>query len=123
MLGESFHITCNATNDQDAPMNLMFYWKGQDGVQFNVTTTDEDDNLTAVSTLHFSNVTHDHGGIYQCTVSNGENQENNISVASTLFIEGKILVHLLCTEILQYVLEQSSPPLNISITHTNFTSF
>ena len=89
VLGESFHITCTSTNDQDAPVNLMFYWEGPNGVQFNVTTTDEDNNLIAASTLHISNVTHTHGGVYQCTVSNGEHQKNNISVIATLVIEGK----------------------------------
>ena len=74
VLCESFHIICTATNDQDAPVNLMFYWKGPNDVQFNVTTTDEDDSLTATSTLHISNVTHNHGGVCQCTVSNGEHQ-------------------------------------------------
>ena len=29
VLGESFHITCIATNDQDAPVNLIFYWGDQ----------------------------------------------------------------------------------------------
>ena len=97
VLDESFQITSTATNDQDAPMNLMFYWKGPDGVQFNVTTTDEDDSLTAISTLHISNVTHNHGGVYKCTVSNDEHQRNNISVITTLVIEGKNKTYLLCT--------------------------
>ena len=94
VFNEEFQITCTATNDQDAPMNLMFYWKGPNGVQFNVTTTDEDGSLTATSTLHISNVTHNHGGVYQCTVSNGEHQENNISVTSALIVESKVSVHL-----------------------------
>ena len=91
---EEFQIMCTATNDQDAPLNLMFYWKGPNGVQFNVTATDEDDSLTATSTLHISNVTDNHGGVYQCTVSNDEHQGNNISIASTLIVESKVSVHL-----------------------------
>ena len=97
VLGESFHIICTATNDQDAPVNLIFYWGGPNGVQFNVTTTDEDGSLTATSTLHISNVTHNHGGVYQCTVSNGEHQRNNIFVITNLVVEGKNLTYLLCT--------------------------
>ena len=71
VLGEKLRITCTATNEQDASMNLVFTWRTPDGVQFNVTTTDEDDNHTAISTLHINRVTHNHGGVYQCIVSNG----------------------------------------------------
>ena len=102
VLGESFHITCTATNDQDAPVNLMFYWGGPNGVQFNVATTNEDDSLTAASTLHISNVTRNHGGVYQCTVSNGEHQRNNIFVITKLVVEGKyhlFVVYVNCTTI------------------------
>ena len=95
MLGEEFQITCTATNDEDAPMNLMFSWRTPNGVQFNVTTTDEDDSHTATSTLHIHTVTLNHGGVYQCIVSNGGHQANNISVNSTLIVEGKI-VHFSC---------------------------
>ena len=90
VFGERFEITCTATNDHDAPVNLKFSWSGPNSVQLISKTDDiEDDSLTATSTLHISNVTHTHGGVYQCTVSNGEHQRNNISVASTLVIEGK----------------------------------
>ena len=87
VLGEKFQITCTATNDQDAPMNLMLSWTTPNGVD--IITTDEHDDLTTTSTLHISNVTHNHGGVYQCTASNGEHQGNNVSVTSTLVLEGK----------------------------------
>ena len=91
VLGEEFQISCTATNDEDAPVNLMFSWRTPNGAQFNVTTTDEDDSRTATSTLHIHTVTLNHGGVYQCIVSNGEHQANNISIDSTLVVEGMII--------------------------------
>ena len=88
VLGKEFQITCTATNDQDAPMNLTVSWKALNGVT-DITTTDEHNGLRTTSTLHISNVTHDHGGMYQCTASNGERQRNKVSVSSTLVVEGK----------------------------------
>ena len=70
MLGEVFQITCTASNDQDAPTNLMFSWRTSKGVEFNETTTDEDDSHTASSTLHISSVTYNDGGRYRCSVRN-----------------------------------------------------
>ena len=100
VVGERFEITCTATNDQDAPMNLKFSWSGPNSVQsISMTDVIEDDGLTATSTLHINNVTHNHDGVYQCTVSNGEHPRNNISVASSLVVESKISVHLLHTGI------------------------
>ena len=99
MLGENVHINCTATNDQDAPMNLMFSWTTLNNLHFTITTTDEDDIRTATSTLHISNVTSNHGGVYMCTVSNGEDQRNNVSVNSTLIVEGKISLFNLCCHI------------------------
>ena len=87
VLGKELQITCTATNDQDAPMNLTLSWTTPNSV--NIITTDKHNGLTATSTLHISNVTHNHGGVYQCTASNGERQGNNVSVASTLIVEGK----------------------------------
>ena len=49
-LGEELQITCTATNDQDAPMKLMFSWRVPDGVMYNITT-DEDDSHRASSIL------------------------------------------------------------------------
>ena len=92
VLGKEFHITCTATNDQDAPMNLTLSWTAPpNGV--NVTTTNKHDGLTATSTLHISDVAHDHGGVYVCTASNGDHQGNNISTASNLVVEGKKIMY------------------------------
>ena len=93
VLGKEFQITCTATNDQDAPMSLTLSWTSPNSVD--VITTDKHNGLTATSTLNINNVTHTHGGVYQCIVSNGEHQGNNVSVTSTLVVEGKY--HLLCT--------------------------
>ena len=87
MLGKEFQITCTATNDRDAPMNLTLSWTTPFGID--IITTDEHDGLTATSTLHINNVTHNHGGVYQCIASNGEHQGNDVSVTSTLVVEGK----------------------------------
>ena len=70
VLGEEFQITCTATNDQDAPTNLMFSWRTLKIVDFNETTNDEGDSRTASSTLHISSVTNNYGGRYRCNVSN-----------------------------------------------------
>ena len=88
VLGEELKITCIATNDQDAPMKLTFSWRPPDGVDFNVTTTHEDDSRIATSTLHVSRVTHSHDGLYHCIVSNDGHQRVNNSVTSTIIIEG-----------------------------------
>ena len=90
MLGENVHINCTATNDQDAPTNLMFSWTTLNKLHFTVTTTDENNSRTVTSTLHISNVTSNHDGVYVCTISNGEDQGNNVSVDLTLIVEGKI---------------------------------
>ena len=87
MLGKEFQITCTATNDQDAPMSLILSWTIPTVVD--ITTADEHNGLTTTSTLHISILTHNHGGVYQCTASNGEHQGNNVSVTSTLVLEGK----------------------------------
>ena len=70
VLGEEFQITCTATNDQDAPTNLMFSWRSPRIVEFNETTTDEDDSRTASSTLLISSVTNNDSGRYRCSVRN-----------------------------------------------------
>ena len=89
MLGEELQITCTATNDEDAPMKLKFSWSTPNDIQFNVTITNN--SHTATSTLHISTVTHNHGGVYQCIVRNDEHQANNVSVSSTVIVEGKNL--------------------------------
>ena len=88
VLGKNVNINCTATNDQEAPMNLMFSWTTSNNLHFTITTTDEDGSRTATSALHISNVTSNHGGLYMCTVSNGGDQRNNVSVSSTLIVEG-----------------------------------
>jgi len=86
VLGKKFQITCTATNDQDAPRNLMISWEALNPrIQFNETTTDEDDSRTASSTLHISSVASSDGGQYQCTVKNGR---RGAITASTLIVEG-----------------------------------
>ena len=89
-LGENFQITCTATNDQDAPMNLMFSWRIPNDSQYNVTTSDEDKTRMASSTLYVGAVTHNHSGMYQCIVKNGEHIGNVNSVTSTIIVEGKL---------------------------------
>ena len=105
VLGEQFQITCIATNDQDAPMNLMFSWHIPNRVQPNITTTDEDNSHMATSTHHISTVTRDHSGMYMCTVSNGNDQGNANSVNWTVVVEGKyfkfIIFNILYYDILQ----------------------
>jgi len=88
VLGEDFQITCTATNDQDAPRNLMFSWGTPRGVEFNYTTTDEDDSRTASSTLHISNVAVDHNGEYTCIVGNGVGGRRRVDTIFTLTVEG-----------------------------------
>ena len=95
LLGKEFNITCTATNDYDAPMNLTLSWTAPSGAD--ITTTNKHDGLTTTSTLYVSNVTHDHGGVYVCTASNGEHQGNNIFVTSTVVVEGITLNSLLCS--------------------------
>ena len=106
-------------------MNLTLSWTAPSDVD-NITTN-KHDGLTTISTLHISDVTHDHGGVYVCTASNGEHQGNNISVASTIVVEGKIsycAVYALCiTTIHVCTIEVSSPPISFSITDINATSF
>ena len=89
VLGEGFNITCTATNDHDAPMNLTLSWTAPNKVD--IMTTDKYDGVSAISTLHISDVTHDHDGLYVCTASNGEHQGNNVLVTLTLVVEGKRL--------------------------------
>ena len=88
VLGEKLQITCTATNDQDAPMKLMFSWRVPDGVVFNNITTDEDDSHTASSTLLINSVTRDHSGVYQCVVWNDEHRLSNSYKATTVIVEG-----------------------------------
>ena len=125
VLGEEFYITCTATNDHDAPMNLTLSWTAPIGVD--ITTANKHDALTTISTLYISNVTRDHAGVYVCTASNGEHPGNNISVTSTLVVEGITLNSLLCSICIMYyyicAIEKSSPPTSLNISDINATSF
>ena len=88
VLGEEFQITCTATNDQDAPTILIFSWETppkKKRIQFNETTTDEDDSHTASSTIHISSVTNNDGGRYRCIVRNGD---GSIVTTLKLIVEG-----------------------------------
>ena len=92
VLGEELQIKCGAINDQDALVNLVFFWRAPNGVQFNITTTTEDDSRTATSTLHISRVTHNYSGLYQCFVRNDGHQRNSSSVTSTtVIVEGNYM--------------------------------
>ena len=107
VLGVEFWITCTATNDQDAPMKLIFSWSTPNGVQFNVTTTAEDNGHTATSTLRISRVTHSHAGAYQCIVRNDDHQRNINSVTSTVVVEGNWLSCACRLQCLNYITMQS----------------
>ena len=98
VFGEEFQITCTATNDQDAPTNLMFSWRTPRGVEFNETTTDEDDSRTASSTLHISNVVH--SGEYKCVVGNGGTI--SASTSTVVVVEGECHV-IYITSMLVYL--------------------
>lgn len=95
VLGEQLQIICTATNDQNAPEKLMFSWSTPNGLQFNVSTTDEDDSLTATSTLYISNVTHNHDGMYHCSVRNADDKLANSSKATNVIVEGKYIFLLM----------------------------
>ena len=115
MLGEEFQITCTATNDQDAPTNLMFSWRTPKGVE--KTTTDEDDSRTASSTLHISSVTSsDNGSKYTCNVRNIRG--GGVGTSFTLIVEGIItlIFSLQCTITTLYITEKSSRPTSFNIT-------
>ena len=71
-MGKEFNITCIATNDHDAPMNLTLSWTAPSGID--IITANKHDGLTTTSTLYVSYVTHDHSGVYVCTASNGEQE-------------------------------------------------
>ena len=93
VLNEEFQITCTATNDQDAPTNLMFSWEVPNSVVYNYTTTDEDDGRTASSTLCINNITVDHNGQYTCIARNGMGGRRKVDTTFTLIIEGKQLLN------------------------------
>ena len=94
MLGEELRITCTATNDEDAPLKLMFSWRTPNNVTFTNETTNEDTSRTATSTLRIDTVTRNHNGMYQCIVRNGEHRFAASSNLTAVIIEGKYLFYL-----------------------------
>ena len=114
-LGKNFQINCTAINGGDASMNMVFSWKTPKGVQFNVTTTDEDDSRTATSTLHISRVTHRHAGLYQCIVKNGGPVMSITS--SQLVVQGEYwLIHYTAGVIISHaILVHPSKPRELGI--------
>ncbi|XP_065918141.1 receptor-type tyrosine-protein phosphatase S-like isoform X3 [Dysidea avara] len=83
VLGEEFQITCTATNHKNSPMNMTFSWKTPNGVEYNYTTTDEDDSRTASSILHINRVVHSGG--YKCIAGIGGTI--NASVSTNIVVE------------------------------------
>ena len=113
VLGEEFQITCTATNDQDAPTNLMFSWEAPRGAELNETTTDEDDSRTASSTLHISSVTNNNNGSkYTCNVRNIRG--GGVGTSFTLIVEGIFSLQCIITTL--YIIEKSSRPTSFNIT-------
>ena len=88
MLGEELQITCTATNDEDAPLKLMFSWRTPNNVMFTNETTNEDTSHTATSTLRIDTVTRNHNGMYQCIVRNSEHISATSSNTTIVIIEG-----------------------------------
>ena len=103
VLGERFQIMCNATNDQDAPLNLTFSWRTPSDVQFNIAIATDNNSHKATSVLRISTVTTDHGGMYKCIVSNGKHQGNNVSISSVLVVEGNSIV-VVCIDLYSNIL-------------------
>ena len=88
VLGEQFQITCNATNDKDAPHNMMFTWMTPDGVDHNVKMTSEDDDHTASSTLYISRLARSDNGTYKCYVTNNNASSASVVTSTTVIVEG-----------------------------------
>ncbi|XP_065918896.1 protogenin B-like [Dysidea avara] len=80
----------------------MFSWKTPKRVEFNETTTDEDDSHTASSTIHISSVTYNDSGRYRCSVRNDGGSD-----VTTL----RLIVEV-----------PSSPPVSFNVTPVNISS-
>ena len=93
----------------------MFSWTGPSGVHFNVTTTTEDDSRTATSTLHIDTITHRHGGVYQCTVSNGG--VLNDTTLSEIIVQGMCcpIYHVTCLTISNIFIVHPTRPREFNI--------
>ena len=87
-MDEQFQITCNATNDKDAPHNMMFTWMTPDGVDHNVNMTSEDDDHTASSTLYISRLTRSDNGTYKCYVTNNNVSNARVVTSTTVIVKG-----------------------------------
>ena len=87
-MGEQFQITSVATNDKDAPHNMMFTWMTPDGVDYNVNITSEDDDHTASSTLYISRLARSDNGTYKCYVTNNNVSDASIFTSTTVMVEG-----------------------------------
>ena len=88
VLGEQFQITCNATNDKDAPHNMMFTWMTPDGVDPIVNMTSEDDDHTASSTLYIGRLARSDNGTYKCYVTNNNVSSANVVTSTSVIVEG-----------------------------------
>ena len=88
VLDEQFQITCNATNDKDAPHNIMLTWMSPDGVDYNVNMTSEDDDHTASSTLYISRLARNDNGTYKCYATNNNVSDASIFTSTTVIVEG-----------------------------------
>ena len=88
VLDEQFQITCNATNDKDAPHNMMFTWITPDGVDYNVNMTSEDDDHSVSSTLYISRLARSDNGTYKCYVTNNNVSNASIFTSTTVIVEG-----------------------------------
>ena len=88
-MGEQFQITCNATNDKDAPHNMMFTWMTPDGVDPIMNMTSEDDDHTASSTLYISRLARSDNGTYKCyVINNNVSNASVVTTATTVIVEG-----------------------------------
>ena len=88
VLSEQFQITCNATNDKDAPHNMMFTWMAPDGVNDNIKITSKDDDHTASSTLYISRLARSDNGTYKCYVTNNNDSSASVVTSTTVIVEG-----------------------------------
>ena len=85
-MDEEFQITCNATNDRDAP-DMTFTWILPDGVDHYVATR-EDNHYMASSTLYISRLARNDRVIYKCLVTNNQLQNGSVATSTMVIPEG-----------------------------------